>query len=117
MLQNDHPNKYIHQTFCYNLLVCIQIISLTIKAIEIGWLFIKLSIDRVVCIIVSRYKKIIIINKNQFKTTMSSNYNVILMGSMGVGKSTVINKLVGSEVAASASGGSSCTQEPTLYAS
>ena len=48
---------------------------------------------------------------------MSSNYNVILMGSMGVGKSTVINKLVGSEVAASASGGSSCTQEPTLYAS
>ena len=32
---------------------------------------------------------------------MSNSYHVILMGSMGVGKSTIINKLVGREVALS----------------
>ena len=45
------------------------------------------------------------------------DYNVVLMGSMGVGKSTVINKLVGRDVAPSANGANSCTKEPTLYAS
>ena len=48
---------------------------------------------------------------------MSDTYHVILMGSMGVGKSTIINKLVGREVALANVGAASCTKEPTVYQS
>lgn len=42
-------------------------------------------------------------------------FKVILMGSMGVGKSTLINTLVGSPVARTLVGATSCTKELSLY--
>jgi GTPase Era involved in 16S rRNA processing len=44
-----------------------------------------------------------------------SKYNVIVLGMLGGGKSTIINQILGADKAPSNMGAGGCTKEPTIY--